>query len=178
MERLKHLSYRQKNMLLLALSVVVGFVAWSIAIAPTAELASACGELEAQAAQAGMASEQKRTMEKELAQLNAVIGQSEGQETEVQQRLLETVTSYCKDRNTSLERFLEPHQFQETEYLVSTNTVTVQGDFVQLLELVHQLEQEFGAARLAAVDYHTKKNQRTRKTYLYATLYLQNIHRL
>ncbi|MEM9023004.1 MAG: hypothetical protein AAGB22_04645 [Bacteroidota bacterium] len=175
MDRLRQLSYRKKNLLLLVVAILFGLIAYQRAFKKTVQLAGECATMEQQIAQARNAAQNIARLETEVARIDLIIGDGSHEASEVQHELLERVSTYCEAHKLRVSAVPEPHAFNEKEFTVHTNAVTVKGGFVPLLQLIHGLEQEFNMARLSSVKFHTRRNRRTRQTQLYATIYLQNI---
>ena len=172
---LDNLTWRQKNIGLLAGTLLLALVAWSFALKKTVVLAGDCEEMEAKAALAKSAPEQIVDLKVELSGIDRVLGESYENNEEFQQLLLDKVSDYCQRKKLVLKEFPQPEARLENDYLVETNRVVVEGRFESLLELVYELEQKERLGKVAGVQFLSKKELRTRKLQLTAAIYLQNI---
>ena len=68
-----------------------------------------------------------------------------------------------------------PHQYQQGNYTVITGVFELEGNFLDLLSLINELESKFDQANLASVQFKLKRNILLNKKELYATVYFQNI---
>lgn len=175
MDFLNKFSFKQKTIGLALLVPLLAFVAWTRAFQATLMLREECNKVEQQLVQAKQASYALKGLHDELEEIEGFIGKSSESATVVQQQLLEHVSTYCRENKLHLKEFPAPESQEASDYLVSTNRFEVEGSFLPLLQLAHELETEFPSARLASVQYHSKLDRKTKKTHLYATYALQNV---
>ena len=177
MEALKQLGYKQKNLLLLAGAVLLGIIAYQRAIKGTFEIMAECSDLEQRVEQATNSSMSINNLQAQIARLDLIIGKGEETSSSVQNQLLKVVSQYCEENKMHVSEVTDPYFFQENDYTIHTNIITVRGKFVPILELIHSLEQDFEPARMASVKFYTSKNRTTKKKQLYAKIYMQNIEK-
>lgn len=114
-------------------------------------------------------------------QLNAVEAIFKGSITSgnnSQEKILETVTNYCKQKPLLLKEFPKSLIRESNGYLVELNYFTVEGDYINLLNLVYTMEQKIKVGKVASVKFNVKENQKTKKDELTAIIYIQNLKRI
>jgi hypothetical protein len=175
MSLLNKFTYRQKNIGLIVVALLLGFITYNRTVKHTLAAMEECNALEQQISIATNSPEAINNLQLQLNQMNALIGDRQEVSGDVQQQLLENISNYCKSNNMVIKKFPEAHRFKANEYTTTTHSVEVQGNFLSLLQLVYELENEFKLARMSSARFHTKVNLKTKKKELYATIYLQNI---
>ncbi len=169
------LSYRHKNYLLLALALVVGYLAYSRAIRATLNLKAECALMEEQSALAENSDAELLSTQQELDKIRALVGSNSENIYAVNRDLLSFVSLYCQKNRVVLKDFPEMHQAPESGYRIITHTVETEGGFIALLQLLYQLETDFKQVKVIAARFYTKENMRTKTNHLYGLFYVQNI---
>ena len=171
-------TYKRKNQVL-ALGVgVMLFLAWSLALSNTASLFFENTELKKQIRMAENAPAQIQKYKTELSKLDAALSQYSGSQPLTQQQLLALVTNFGQQQKLVLNQFPQASAQLENGYQIETQIIGVEGRFLNLLGLVYHLEQVGKAGKVASLYFEKKKDIRTRRTYLSATIYLQNLRRI
>lgn len=173
-----NLSYKKKNLLLLAATLVFIFTGYELSIKKTWTTYEDCKVSENQLQQAFNAPQKIERLEKKLISIDNIIGISRKDSNSLQESLLGIVSAYCQQNNITLKEFPKAISTREKDLLVETNVFVVQGGFAKLLKLVFQLEQKYKIGKLASVDFHSKKNMETKNTTLTETIYLRNIKKV
>jgi len=110
-----------------------------------------------------------------ISEIETRIGSNQSKEVDFQDMLLEKVSSYCKTNGLVLKEFPQTHCFSQQDYLIETNTIIVEGDFIKLLKLVYGLENDFEIGKVVSVKFLTNEDFRSKRLYLSAVIYYQNI---
>lgn len=173
MMKLKKISWKQKNKLLLAGGAILLWMVYSFAISNTLALRGECIGLRQQLDSASGAPVSLLHLKQELQQLE-VLTSSNDTTILLHDRLLGIVADYCQQNNSVLRDFASPVCYRQQEWLIETHPIVVEGTFVNLLKLVHKLEQS-SAGKIISVDFHAKRDNRTQALSLTATIYVQNI---
>lgn len=93
-------------------------------------------------------------------------------ESSFQQMLLERITEFSKERDIDVIAFNQPHKIENNQTTIETYSFKLKGDFVSLLKLINYLEhQQLG--ELISINFEKKKNYKTNRNYLTATVFLQ-----
>lgn len=111
----------------------------------------------------------------QLSELDQLIIDDNVHAGQIQQLLLEKIELLRKKYTINISRVPAPHQYQQGQYNVITGVFELEGDYKELLSLIHELESQFSQANLASVQFKLKRNVLHNKKQLYATIYFQNI---
>ena len=171
---LDRFTYKQRNIGLLAVFVLAGWLVYSLALSKTIDMAGACANKEADLAKVANAPQRIAGLQAEREAIDRVLGE-ENRVLDFQQALLEKVSDYCQDHKLVLREFPQPFTETENSYLVETSMVVVEGRFDKLLTLVYELEQQDRLGKVAAVEFRTEKPRRGQKAKLTASIYVQNV---
>jgi hypothetical protein len=171
---LNKLTYKQRNLLLVALSLVFGFIVYSKALSNTFALMDDCELLESQLATANNSPQNVAQLRAELKALDA-FANSENSTRESHQKVLEQMSFYCGEHDLHVTDFPEPSTFETEKFTIVTGSAEAEGSFHNLVQLVHELEQHPQGFKVASVRLYTQTNVQSKKTKLYARIYFQNI---
>lgn len=169
------MSWKQKNRLLFAGGFVLLWAVYSFAISNTLELRRECMGLRQQLDSASSAPSRLAALKQEFQQIETATN-SNDTSTILHDRLLGIVANYCQQHNSVLRDFASPVCYRQQEWLIETHPIVVEGTFLNLLKLVHQLEQE-KVGKIISVDFHSRRDNKTQTLSLTATIYVQNIIR-
>jgi len=174
---MKQLSYRQKNMALLGFTLVLGWVIWSYALSATVELSHSNTDMEQQLVLAEQAPATVGNLHRQLDELDALFGTpaSTDAANRAPEEIYDYVSRHCTQHGLSIHQYPAPHEFHSDLYHIETERIVVEGNYHDLLVLLHALERTFGKVRVASVHFYSEKNRLTNKTKLYAHFYLQTI---
>ena len=171
---LDRFTYKQRNIGLLAVFVLAGWLVYSLALSKTIEEANKCSQKIAELAKVENADQRIAGLQADREAIDRVLGE-ENRVLDFQQALLEKVSDYCQDNKLVLREFPQPITETENNYLVETSMVVVEGRFDKLLTLVYELEQQDRLGKVAAVEFRTEKARRNQKAKLTAAIYVQNV---
>jgi len=172
---LKELTYLRKNQLLIAAFVVLLFLVYSLAIKKTINESKQASDAEKKIELAANAPFMAAQLQKELMLMDEKIGDKNLQGQNTAQTLLELVTNYCKNNHAVLREFPETNTSNQEGLIIETNRFVVEGNFSVLINLVYVLEQKNKLGKISSVVYQLKKDFKTKKNVLIATVYLQNV---
>ncbi|HIA11325.1 MAG TPA: hypothetical protein EYN69_04525 [Flavobacteriales bacterium] len=175
---LDSLTYKKKNIILTVTAVIFLFLSYELAFEKTMAVNNSCSELEKQLELAVNAPGQIALLQSKLQSIERVIGSQTDSGIDPQQQLLEFVSNYCESEKITLVEFPKPLSHAADDYSIETNIFIVKGNFVKILKLVYELEQSQSVGKIVSVDYKSKKNLRTKRLELKATIFLQNIKKL
>ena len=175
---LERFTYKQRNMGLVVITIFMCFIIYQRSIKKTLLLVDDCHKMEQQITSAKASSGMIGQLQREIKHYDQLIGDAEKSSNEIQQDLMDSISNYCKRNNMIITEIPEAHSYSENSYMSITNQVNIEGDFVNLLKLTYNLEQQFSGAKPLSVKYYSRKNTRTKKTKLYATIYFQNIKKI
>jgi len=171
----KKITYQQKLLYTLIAGALFSIVIYKLALSKTIHLAIKNNELQQQIALNQDAPKQIEEVSQKIKKIEQLVGDKEGNERDIHQLLLESVTGYVQQNGLILKDFPQPFVISENGYITKTAQLTVEGDFVPLLKLIYFLENNYKVGKVVAVDFKTTKEIRTRKRKLNTTIYLQNV---
>ena len=172
---LKQLTYRNRNIVLAGVTLLFTILAYQLSIKEAIERKQAYEEAISQSAKLAGAPQQMEELRKKIMTLDQSLGNLNGDTTDLPQLILEKVSTYCKKNGTELKKFPGVSRTDEQNYQLETTQFVVKGNFIDLLKLVYGFEQEYNLGKLVSVEFNIQKELRSRKQYLVATLFVQNI---
>lgn len=173
---LNRLTYRKKNQLLLAGAGLLLLLVYSFAISKTVALRSTCLKLEQRVDSAAHLPEETAGMEAKLAQIEKNFG-SDSASGNTHEALLGVVSAWSQQHHLVLREFPELLQYRNREWNVETHRFTVEGNFTELLRLVHLLEQTQQLGKVVSADYRSRRDPRTKALSLTVTVYVQHLNK-
>ena len=92
----------------------------------------------------------------------------------LQNSILKTINSYADKNNIKVVSFVEPHSIQQNDLMVKTYQFTLEGDYNSIVKLIYHIEQKTKFGEIINLHFEKKKNHRTQKSYLHASVLLKN----
>jgi hypothetical protein len=131
--------------------------------------------LESKLKQAQNAPENIKKLEKELGRLNTHFKYYLSDSVRNHEYILEVVSNFCQKNNVILKNLPKVISTQEKDFKVESSVIVAEGNYVNLLRLLHELEQVNKIGRVSSVDFKSYIDTKTKRTELSLTIYLQNI---
>jgi len=168
------MSPKTKNILLVVGFMITLVICYRLAVAKTIEQHKLYSQLK-----------QEQTlfdnMPKQLAQLNhkkkfydSILDVYQIKGSSVQNNLIQTINVFSKEKGVKIVDFGEPHLQQKDDILIKTYQFILEGDFQSLNGLIYQLEQKTKFGEIINVHFEKKKDLRTGKQFLQATVLLKS----
>lgn len=162
--------------MLILFSVLFGVFIYQSVFSKTIELYKRNVALNVKLREAANAPAKFEFLHKKLASLDHVIEISQSDSTQnVHDILLTTLSQYCKGHYTILKSFPETSTFTQGDFEIQTNSFTVQGSYIDLLQLLYTLEQKDRTGKISSVTFQSSKEEASQKLVLSATVYLQTV---
>lgn len=172
----KHLTYQQKNKLLLGGFVLMLLVSYWLAIGKTLSTMTLYKDLEKKSGQIEQSPMNLKLLEKKRLALNQIIeNKKDNQGSSVHASLLNIISNFCDEHHILLREYPGTIENIQNDLIVETNMFEVQGTFNKLLELNYMLEQKQKVAKVVSTLFMVKRDLQTRNNILTATIYFQNI---
>ncbi len=92
-----------------------------------------------------------------------------------QNTLLSTINTFVDSTNIKVVSFQNPHKLRQENAEILTYTFTLEGTFIEMTQLIYQLEQRIKLGKIISVNFSKKRNYRKRLDYLQCTILLQRI---
>lgn len=112
-----------------------------------------------------------RQFQEQLTVLESLLIQSDYD----RQLLFETVNTFCDKYGLRLDYFHPEKRFTHNDYEVITNQIKIEGAYKDITVLIYHLEQEKKLGHIASVSFDKQEERRTKRKYLTADIYVQNI---
>ena len=168
-------TYKQKNYALLLLGVLLIAVAYKRSFKTTLETRAYKQEIEEKIRAAKYASQNIKSIQQALLQLNKVIGKENITIEKVQQGFLNFFAR--RSQHLTVYQIDEVLSYRHPDFTVLTHRVVLRGNFIDALKFIYALEKEFDQAKLLNVSFEYKKMNADQGEDLYTVLLLQNSER-
>ncbi len=172
------LTYKNKNRVMLVLAVALLYLVYKLAVSKTVKVYNDFAYLKSQVILSKNIDTKLDDLSKQLNAVEGIFKSSITSGNNSQEKILETVTNYCKQKPVLLKEFPKSMMKETNGYLVELNYFTVEGDYINLLNLVYTMEQQIKVGKVASVKFNLKENQQTKQHELTATIYVQNLKRI
>ncbi len=96
-------------------------------------------------------------------------------DTSIENNLLRILNTEAKTTTFKIIDFNKPHTYRTEDNVYNTYNFTLQGEFNSLLKTVYKIEQSNTFGEIIHLNFQKKKNYNTRKNFLTATMFIQNI---
>jgi len=168
-------TYRQKNRYLLIGTLVFALIAYMTTISNTVHLYSDNNRLLAKIGKAENAPVAIAGLRQSLEGLNNKLNHYLIDTTKDQQHLLEVVSEFCHQHKLTVKELPQRKISKEKDFTIITSVLKIEGNYNNLLQLLHELEYTQKLGRLSSVSWKSYVDTKTKKTVLYMVVYLQNI---
>lgn len=168
------LSYKTKNRYLVISAILLLIIAWRAAITPAFLLYRSNQELKTQLEAIQNAPAELTALESKATAFRALITNFSASPEEDNQ-LFEMVSTRCMQNQVILREIPAGSFFENEQFIMQTNTVMVEGSFVNLVKFIHALETTHQPGRLSSVNFKLYKKNKEDAAKLRLTIWLQNI---
>jgi hypothetical protein len=172
---LNQFSYRQKNLGLLVGSIVFLLIIYFASIQKTIDMWRSNSELEEQVRLIDNAPSRIRKLKGQLDVFDSKMRNFSSDTSSKEEFLLEKISLSCYKNNLTLVSLPSPSYVVENELNVETRFVKARGSFINLLFLVHEIENQFKVGRVSSVKFALEEDKKNNAHYLFAYVYIQNI---
>jgi hypothetical protein len=108
-------------------------------------------------------------------ELNNILGAKSGHTNDFHIQILNVSSTYSQKNNIVIKNYPEEHVFQENDYILRTNILTVEGRFLGLLRFLYFMERQNEIGKIVSSNFYMEKEKYSRKKNLFLKLYIQNI---
>ena len=172
-------TYRDKFLLLIALTALVCVIAYKKSIKGTVEIYNECERLEKEIVNSETLIKQIPNLREKYNDMNLIIkGQNNTNELSMQQELLDLISEFTLNKKIKLESFDPIHYYTENNYTIKTQSFTLKGDYISSIQLIDFMETNFDLSRISSVYFYKKRNYNSDNSQLYAKIYLQKISQI
>lgn len=106
---------------------------------------------------------------------DSILGKMDLVDTSIQNNLLRTINQEATKTNTKVMEFKQPHLYEVGENSLYTYSFNLNGNYKNILRVVHTIEQKGNFGEVVHVDFQKKKNYRTNTFSLGATVFVQQV---
>jgi hypothetical protein len=168
------LTYRQRNLLLLAGAFLLGAMAYFFSISATVSLWKENKLINKRLEEAYYAPENLKRLEAQLKNYNDLL-KAYGSNALKEEYLLHQLAASCKKNAVVLASLAPPQLTVDKGFKIETRVVKLRGSFINLLWVVYHMEKVKPAGRLASVRFAVEEDRKSAVSYLFAYLYIQNL---
>ena len=170
-----NLTYKRKNLYLGVGALLFTVIAYMTTISNTVKLYQDNKRLEAKINKAENAPESIADLRRSLEGLNGKLNHYLIDTTKEQEHTLEVVSEYCHKHRLVVRELPKRKVVAENDFTIITSELKIEGSYINLLQLLHELEYSQKLGRISSVSWKSYIDPKTKRTILYMTLYLQNI---
>ena len=165
---------KTKNILLLLGFVVALVLCYQLAFSKTMALKANYTDLKHQEVLFENTPKQWSLLKQKQQYYDSILNKYQRNGTSLQNNLLQTITSFAESHKLKVSSFLEPHVYDQNDIKIKTYQFTLEGNYNAILKLMHKLEQETKFGEIINIHFEKKKNFRTGKYYLEASVLLKS----
>ncbi|MDR1729764.1 MAG: hypothetical protein LBR52_03785 [Prevotellaceae bacterium] len=170
---MEKLSYKHKYYLLLAALALLVVVMYVFAVKKTIAVIAEHNDLSGKIELAASAPQQIVAAEAQLKQMEQLVVNENPLDFE--QVLLEQVSGFCQKNGLILIEFPKTTVSGYRDYQIYTNRIVLEGGFKKMVEFIYEAEQKYNIGKIVSVQFKRTKDMRSKRLYLYAYIYFQNI---
>ncbi|MEL6863592.1 MAG: hypothetical protein AAFP19_04195 [Bacteroidota bacterium] len=163
-------TFKQHNQFLLVATLLGGLLIYSLSIRRTLQQRQQYLQTQANIDRAATASKDIAQYSAQLAKLKQTAQQPYDRE-----RLLETVTLFCREHDLLVRSFPEALRVVENGNTIITNQIDLEGAYKDMVALVYLIEQEQRLGSVSSFKCFTEKDRVTKKTKLLGRIILRNL---
>ncbi len=164
-----------KNKLLLLGIAILLFASYSLAINKTLMLRTEAKRLANQVEQFKDIPKKLSILSQKETYYDSILGKMDLVDTSIQNNLLRTINQEANKHQIQVMDFNQPHIFQMGDNNLHTFSFKLSGNYTDMLKVIHTIEQKGNFGEIMHVDFSKKKNYRTNKYHLGATVFLQQV---
>ncbi len=164
------------KLILLAIGVIITLLlCYKMAIANTISLRKEYQMLSKELLFFDEIPEQLSVLNKKKKYYDSLLSEMNIENTSIENNLLRVLNTEAKKNNLNVIDFNNHHLYSDNHGELKTFIFTLQGDFTNLLKTIHQFEVNGNFGEVIHVEFNKKKNYKTNKDFLNATIFIQNL---
>lgn len=155
--------------------LVVGILCFNLAISNTIELKREYEKLSKEVLFFNNVSEELALLNQKKKYSDSILLEMNLENTSMENNLLRIINIEAIKNNLDVIDFNNPHIFIDKSGEIDTHIFTLQGSFSSIIKSIYQLEQHGNFGEINHIDFIKKKNYKTNKDYLIATIFIQSL---
>ena len=169
------ITYRQKNKFLLGGAVLLLLICYLFAFRNTIDLYQSNNAAEEKLEALKTAPQQIAALNKKLGFLNSRVKQYVRDDNFDQEDILVSISDFCKQNRLKIVEFPKSERKQKEDIVIETFHFTVEGNYVNLVKLIYDIEVVNKIGRIASLNFETQVDRRSKVKRLLVSVYLQNL---
>jgi hypothetical protein len=163
-----------KNIILIFGFLLVLVLSYRLAISKTIELKKEFNILEKQEILYDNTPKQISILKQKQSYYDELLSKYQLNSSSLQNNLLKTINTFTDTTDVKIISFLEPHVINKVDLRINTYQFTLEGNYNDIIKLIHKLEQETKFGEITNLHFEKKKNYRTGENYLQASILLKS----
>ncbi len=168
-------SYKQRNLLLITLSIVFGFVIYNIVGKKTILLIHENKILKNQLYDVEHAGATFNQFRKQQNNLSKIIKASINDSSITQEKILEIIDKNKQLFDLRLLEFPKPETYIKNNYSVKVYKIVLQGTYFDLIRTIYALERKEKPGHIISISFNKTTDYNRKTDYLTSTIYLQTM---
>lgn len=164
-----------RNRLLLLGILLISIVCYKFAIAKTMGLRDELLHLRSELREMQEIPHRTRLLARKNMVFDSILEQMDMGDNSLQNNLLRSINLEAKKRNIKVMDFNRPHIAAMGANNLYTYSFKLRGNYTDILKVVHAIEQKGNFGIVAHIDLEKKKDHRTNKYSLDATVFVQHL---
>jgi len=165
---------KKKNILLLVGFFLALFICYKLAITKTIIQKQEYNKLKKQQILFKNAPQQLSLLKSKEVYFDSILNKHQLSGSSIQNNLLKTINIFATANSIKVVSFLEPHVTIKEDLTIKTHQFILEGKYNDINQLIHQLEQKTKFGEVINLQFEKKKNYRTGKSYLQASILLKS----
>lgn len=165
---------RNKNIFLVIGFMIILFVSYKMAISKTMVLIDETKSLKAEELLFKNTPKELSLLKQKQKYYDSIFNKHQLNGSSIQNNLLKTINASAEQNNIKITSFLEPHVEHKDDLTIKTYQFVIEGDYNNLIQLIYQLEQKSKFGEIINLHFEKKKNFRTGKSFLEASVLLKS----
>lgn len=161
----------------LVIAIVCGYYIYGATLGGTFELKSQYEEQLARSESGRDFGLELVAVQQELNKIEKIISAEKTLKGKLQQTIIKKVNNLSVGQGIDVVEVPAPVAYPQAGYDVVTTPLEIEGGYLEMVALIHKLEEQLEEARISAVEYYTRKNAQQNNYKLYARIYFQNIQK-
>ena len=168
------LTHKQKFRYLLFGTGILMLFIYILALKPTIELKKKYRTIKQNIETSSDAPQKIVMLENQLLNFRFLFNnQEEG--TGNHEKIHEFISLYCQKRGITFSGYPPLHTYNEQNYVIETNIIELEGDYIPLLKLLYEVEKNMNYGKVVSVQFISNTNLRTKTKKLGLKIYIQHI---
>ncbi|WP_458628620.1 hypothetical protein [Winogradskyella sp. PC D3.3] len=168
------MSKKQKNIALIIGFLIALILCYQLAISNTLQQKKQYNALKAQELLFKNAPKQLSLLKQKEVYYDSLLTKYQLDGSSIQNNLLKVINVFANDNNLKVVSFLEPHTISKNDLTINTYEFELEGNYNAINQLIFQLEQQTKFGEIINLHFEKKKNFRSGKYYLQASVLLRS----